>query len=115
MALEPLARMRGERCGMKPALFLDRDGTLIEDIGYPRDPALVRILPGAAAALHAAKAKGLLLVVVRTLPGLARVRGRGCVAGGGFVLEMGRRGAVARRTPCILRRRPDGTSVEKGR
>ncbi len=28
------------------ALFLDRDGTLIEDVGYLSDPARVRLLPG---------------------------------------------------------------------
>ncbi|MCB1015517.1 MAG: HAD-IIIA family hydrolase [Acidimicrobiales bacterium] len=27
------------------ALLLDRDGTVIDDIGYPRDPALVRLRP----------------------------------------------------------------------
>ena len=32
---------------MTRALFLDRDGTLIVDVGYPRDPALVEPLPDA--------------------------------------------------------------------
>jgi D-glycero-D-manno-heptose 1,7-bisphosphate phosphatase len=30
------------------ALLLDRDGTLMEDVGYPNDPATVRLIPGAA-------------------------------------------------------------------
>jgi histidinol phosphatase-like enzyme len=30
------------------ALFLDRDGTVIEECGYLKDPALVRVLPGFA-------------------------------------------------------------------
>ena len=34
------------------ALFLDRDGTLIVDVGYPRDPAQVEPLPGAIDALR---------------------------------------------------------------
>ena len=33
------------------AVFLDRDGTLIEDAGYLRDPAAVRLLPGRPAAV----------------------------------------------------------------
>ncbi len=37
---------------MKPYLFLDRDGTLIRDTVYPRDPALVELLPGAADAVR---------------------------------------------------------------
>ena len=36
------------------AVFLDRDGTLIEHVHYLSDPAHVRLLPGAAEALHAA-------------------------------------------------------------
>jgi len=39
----------------RAALFLDRDGTIIEDTGYLHDPALVRLLPGAAAALQQAR------------------------------------------------------------
>jgi histidinol-phosphate phosphatase family protein len=34
------------------ALFVDRDGTLIDDVGYPRDPARVEPLPGAIDALR---------------------------------------------------------------
>jgi D-glycero-D-manno-heptose 1,7-bisphosphate phosphatase len=37
--------------GGDAAIFFDRDGTLIEDVGYPRDPARVRLLDGAAEAL----------------------------------------------------------------
>ncbi len=33
-------------------LFLDRDGTLMEDVGYPRDPETVQLIPGAAAAVR---------------------------------------------------------------
>src|SRR5207237_3759859 len=33
---------------VRRALFLDRDGTLIIDVGYPRDPAQVELIPGAA-------------------------------------------------------------------
>ena len=45
------AAANGER---RPAVFLDRDGTLIEHVHYLSDPAHVRLLPGAAEALAAA-------------------------------------------------------------
>lgn len=45
------------------AIFLDRDGTLIVDVGYPRDPDRVEILPGAAAALRRLADKAALVVV----------------------------------------------------
>jgi len=35
-----------------PILFLDRDGTLMHDVGYPRDPADVRLLPGAVESIR---------------------------------------------------------------
>lgn len=56
---------------MRTALFLDRDGTLIVDVGYPRDPAQVALLPDAAATLAALPAD-LALVIVTNQSGLAR-------------------------------------------
>ncbi|MBK7198126.1 MAG: HAD-IIIA family hydrolase [Myxococcales bacterium] len=56
---------------MTRALFLDRDGTLIVDVGYPRDPATVALLPGAAAALAALPSE-VALVIVTNQSGLAR-------------------------------------------
>ena len=35
---------------MRRAVCLDRDGTIIDDVGYIRDPEQVRLLPGAASA-----------------------------------------------------------------
>jgi D-glycero-D-manno-heptose 1,7-bisphosphate phosphatase len=58
---------------MRPALFLDRDGTLIVDVGYPRDPAQVELVPGAAAALAALPSE-VALVIVTNQSGLARGR-----------------------------------------
>jgi histidinol-phosphate phosphatase family protein len=57
---------------MRGIVFLDRDGTLIEETGYLRDPALVRILPGVAEALRRLAAKGFLLAVTSNQAGLAR-------------------------------------------
>lgn len=56
----------------RPALFLDRDGTLIVDVGYPKDPERVELLPGAAAALREARAAGYALVIVSNQSGVAR-------------------------------------------
>jgi D-glycero-D-manno-heptose 1,7-bisphosphate phosphatase len=56
----------------RPAVFLDRDGTLIEDTHYPRDPGRVRLLPGAAEALRELGRRGFLLVVVSNQSGLSR-------------------------------------------
>jgi len=53
-------------------VFLDRDGTLIEEVGYLRDPSAVRILPGAAEALRLLSREGFLLAVVSNQAGLAK-------------------------------------------
>jgi histidinol-phosphate phosphatase family protein len=55
----------------RPALFLDRDGTLIVDVGYPRDPALVELVPGAAEALRELQ-RDRALVVISNQSGIAR-------------------------------------------
>ncbi len=56
------------------ALLLDRDGTLIRDVGYPRDPATVELLPGVAEALREARKLGFQLVIVSNQSGVARGR-----------------------------------------
>lgn len=56
----------------RPAVFLDRDGTLIEDRHYLRDAADVRLLPGAAEAVRRLNAAGLAAVVVTNQSGIAR-------------------------------------------
>ena len=55
-----------------PALFLDRDGTLIEDPGYNADPDRVRLFPGVAGSLRAFRAAGYALVVVTNQSGIGR-------------------------------------------
>lgn len=57
---------------MRGIVFLDRDGTLIEDAGYLRDPASLRVLPGAAEALRLLSRGGFLLAVVSNQAGLAK-------------------------------------------
>lgn len=50
--------------GRRRAVFLDRDGTIIEHVHYLADPALVRILPGAPEALKRLRAAGYRTIVV---------------------------------------------------
>lgn len=56
----------------RPAILLDRDGTLIVDTGYLSNAADVRLLPGAAEALRRLRAMGYALVVVSNQSGVGR-------------------------------------------
>jgi D-glycero-D-manno-heptose 1,7-bisphosphate phosphatase len=56
----------------QPAVFLDRDGTIIEEVGYPSSPDEVRLVPGAAEALARLADAGFALVVVTNQSGIAR-------------------------------------------
>ncbi|MHC4473240.1 MAG: D-glycero-alpha-D-manno-heptose-1,7-bisphosphate 7-phosphatase [Planctomycetota bacterium] len=57
---------------MKPAVFLDRDGTLIEHVHYLSDPRDVRLLPGAAGAVRELRANGYACVVVTNQSAIGR-------------------------------------------
>ena len=56
----------------RAAVFLDRDGTLIEDTGYIKDPLLVRVLPSVAQALMLFQEAGFERIVVSNQSGIAR-------------------------------------------
>ena len=56
----------------RPAVFLDRDGTLNEEVDYLSDPDLLALIPGAAAALARLNAKGIPVVVVTNQSGIGR-------------------------------------------
>lgn len=56
----------------KKAVFLDRDGTIIEDVGFIGDPAKVRLLPGVADAIRRIAEAGFEIVVVSNQSGVAR-------------------------------------------
>lgn len=56
----------------RAAVFLDRDGTLIEDPGYLNDPDRVRFLPGVPQALARLREAGFRLIVVTNQSGIAR-------------------------------------------
>jgi len=54
------------------ALFLDRDGTLIRDAHYLKDPKEVEIIQGISAALYEARHLGYLLFMHTNQSGIAR-------------------------------------------
>ena len=54
------------------AIFLDRDDTLIEDVGYINHPDQVKLLDGVAEALIEFGAMGYMLIVVSNQSGVAR-------------------------------------------
>lgn len=67
---------------MRPAVFLDRDDTLIANAELPLpnpgdllDPAFVRLLPGAAHACRELSDAGFLLIVITNQGGVARGHG----------------------------------------
>ena len=57
---------------MNRAVFLDRDGTIIEDKNYLRDPKDVVLFPGAAAALKKLQDAGFALFIVSNQSGVGR-------------------------------------------
>src|SRR5215831_13250257 len=56
----------------RPAAFIDRDGTIIRDAAYVRDPADVELLPGAAEAIRRLNDAGVPVIVVTNQSGIAR-------------------------------------------
>jgi histidinol-phosphate phosphatase family protein len=55
-----------------PAVFLDKEGTLVEDVPYNVDPTLMRLTPGAEEALRLLHASGLPIFVISNQSGVAR-------------------------------------------
>jgi histidinol-phosphate phosphatase family protein len=77
--IEDLERVRADapailadRRDGRPAVFLDRDGTIIDHVHYLSDPAEVRLLPGAAEALRKLRAGGFARVVVTNQSAVGR-------------------------------------------
>jgi D-glycero-D-manno-heptose 1,7-bisphosphate phosphatase len=57
---------------MKPAVFLDRDGTINVDVGYLCHPDQIALLPQALEALLLLRDSGLMLVIITNQAGVAR-------------------------------------------
>jgi len=60
--------MRGGRA----AVFLDRDGTLNEEVDFLRSPGEIVLIPGSAAAVRAFNASGIFTCVISNQSGVAR-------------------------------------------
>ena len=58
-------------CG-KPAIFLDRDGTIIEDANYPKYPEQVRFFSDVEEVLSTFQKKGFLLILISNQSGIGR-------------------------------------------
>lgn len=55
-----------------PAVFLDRDGTLMRDVDYCGNPREVEVFPQAAGALRRLKQNGYKLIVITNQSGIGR-------------------------------------------
>jgi D-glycero-D-manno-heptose 1,7-bisphosphate phosphatase len=57
---------------LRPALFLDRDGTINVDTVHVSHPDTVRLIPGAAAAIARVNAAGVPVIVISNQSGIGR-------------------------------------------
>lgn len=60
------------QAGGRPCLFLDRDGVLIEDTGYPHDPAAITFIPETLDLVRAANGSGFVTGIVSNQSGIGR-------------------------------------------
>ena len=65
MAVVPMKTETGK------AVFIDKDGTLVQDLPYNVDPERIELLPGVGKALRRLQDEGFLLFVVSNQPGVA--------------------------------------------
>ena len=57
---------------LSPAVFIDRDGTIMEDCDYCSDPKDVRVFPGVLEALSRLKSQGFKVIIVTNQSGIGR-------------------------------------------
>jgi len=57
---------------MERAVFLDRDGTIIEDVGYPHECSKIRFLPRVSEAIKLLNENGFKVIVTTNQSGVAR-------------------------------------------
>src|SRR5438034_10613696 len=79
---------------LSPAVFIDRDGTIMQDADYCSDPREVKIFPRVAEALRRLKSKGFKLIIITNQSGIGR---------GFFTVEQYRAGEAE-----VLRQLGDG-------
>lgn len=61
-----------ERSGLRPAVFLDRDGTIAEEVGYLNHVSRFRMFPSAAVAVRRLNDAGFPVIVVTNQSGVGR-------------------------------------------
>ena len=57
---------------LSPAVFIDRDGTIMEDCVYCSDPKKIKIFPGVTDALRRLKENGFKLIIITNQSGIGR-------------------------------------------
>ncbi len=57
---------------LSPAVFLDRDGTLMQDVDYCSDPKDVHLFPGTREALRKLKQAGYKLIIITNQSAIGR-------------------------------------------
>ena len=57
---------------LSPAIFVDRDGTIMEDCDYCSDPKDVKIFPGVPEALRRLKSRGFKVIIITNQSGIGR-------------------------------------------
>ena len=60
------------RDALSPAVFIDRDGTIMEDCVYCSDPKNIKIFPGVPEALRRLKSNGFKLIIITNQSGIGR-------------------------------------------
>jgi D-glycero-D-manno-heptose 1,7-bisphosphate phosphatase len=122
-------RLASEPRRRRPALFLDRDGTLLDDPGYLSDPDQVKLFPHAAPALRRFIDAGYAIVLVTNQSGVgrgyldwdqydrvaARLREDLAAAGVGFDAEVACGHAPAEGADCGWRKPAPGMMLEAAR
>ncbi len=64
--------MTGSTETRAPAVFVDRDGTIMEDADYCSDPKEVKIFPGVPESLRRLKSNGFKLIIITNQSGIGR-------------------------------------------
>ena len=64
--------MSSHAARLRPAVFMDRDGCLTEEVGYVNHPSRIRLLPRTAAAVRRLNEAGIAAVMVTNQAGVAR-------------------------------------------
>ncbi|MCH2327707.1 MAG: HAD-IIIA family hydrolase [Rhodospirillales bacterium] len=65
---------RAQGAGLRPGLFLDRDGVVVEEVHYLHRPADVRLIDGAAGVITQANVRGFPVILVTNQAGIAHGR-----------------------------------------